>query len=395
MKGRRSFLLITLFISLLMFITGCWESDKTNSPSENQNVTLTAITVSPQNPSINIGETIRFSATGSYSDNSTKNITDSVTWTSSNITVSNIIARGVSSLSGGLASAIASGTTLITATLEGITSPARTLTVSSTIVTNLESISVNPATASISLGAGNSFTAIGAYDDGSTKDITNLVTWISSDEAIATIEAGGYTSPQSVGTTQITATLYGITSISGTLTVTNPTLTSIDVTPANPSVNLGGTKQLTATATYSNSSTQIITNTVTWTSSNEAIATIGVEGLATAQTVGETQITAALDGITSDPQTLSVVASLESIAISPTNPSISLGGTQQLTATGTYYDESTQDLTDTVTWASSNGEAATIGTDGLATAQSIGETEITATIGGVTASAQTLSVCFI
>ena len=139
MKGRRSFLLITLFISLLMFITGCWESDKTNTPSGNQNVTLTAITVSPTNPSLNIGETIQFTATGSYSDNSTKNITDSVTWASSNISVSNVIARGVSSLSGGLASAIAPGTTLITATLEGITSPARTLTVSSTIVTNLES----------------------------------------------------------------------------------------------------------------------------------------------------------------------------------------------------------------------------------------------------------------
>ena len=60
------------------------------------------------------------------------------------------------------------------------------------------------------------------------------------------------------------------------------TLTSIAVTPANPTVPTGTTRQFTATGTYSNTTTQDITSQVTWTSSNTAVATIDGSGLATA-----------------------------------------------------------------------------------------------------------------
>ena len=48
---------------------------------------------------------------------------------------------------------------------------------------------------------------------------------------------------------------------------------------------------------------------------------------------------------------------------------------QQLyTATGTYSDSTTQNITDSVTWASSNASAATITTSGLATGVGVGST---------------------
>ena len=47
-------------------------------------------------------------------------------------------------------------------------------------------------------------------------------------------------------------------------------------------------------------------------------------------------------------------ASLVSIAVTPANPSIGKGATQQFTATGTYSDSSTQNLTSSVTWSSTN-----------------------------------------
>src|SRR5262249_23018155 len=79
-------------------------------------------------------------------------------------------------------------------------------------------------------------------------------------------------------------------------------------------------------------------------------------------------------------------ATLTSIGVTPANPTVPVGGTQQFTATGTYSDSSTQNLTSQVTWASSNTAAATISSTGLATAVAAGTTTISATLGAVSGS---------
>jgi hypothetical protein len=82
-------------------------------------------------------------------------------------------------------------------------------------------------------------------------------------------------------------------------------------------------------------------------------------------------------------------ATLTSIAVTPAAPSIVVGATQQFTATGTYSDSSTKDLTSTATWASSTQTFATItATGGLATAVAAGTTTITATSGTVSGTTQ-------
>ncbi|MGH8615798.1 MAG: DUF4082 domain-containing protein, partial [Gammaproteobacteria bacterium] len=87
---------------------------------------------------------------------------------------------------------------------------------------------------------------------------------------------------------------------------TAPTLTSIAVTPANPTIQTSATQQFTATGTYSDSSTQNITTQVTWASSNTAVATVNSAGLATAgTTTGTTTISATL-GTVSGNTTLTV-----------------------------------------------------------------------------------------
>ena len=55
---------------------------------------------------------------------------------------------------------------------------------------------------------------------------------------------------------------------------------------------------------------------------------------------------------------------LTSITVAPANATLAVGATQQYTATGTYSDSSTQNLTHQVTWASSNTTAATISAPG-------------------------------
>ena len=84
--------------------------------------------------------------------------------------------------------------------------------------------------------------------------------------------------------------------------------------------------------------------------------------------------------------TSAVSATLVSIAVTPANPSIAAGGAQQFTATGTYSDNSTQNLTSSVTWSSTNASVATIDGAGLATAIAAGSTPIQATSGTITGS---------
>ena len=169
-----------------------------------------------------------------------------------------------------------------------------------------------------------------------------------------------------------------------------PTLQSIAVTPANPTILTGGTQQFTATGTYSDNSTQNLTSQVTWASSSTAVATIGTGGLATGVGAGTTTISATLNGVSGNTgltvQAAPPAPTLSSIAVTPANPTILTGATQQFTATGTYSDSSTQNLTSQVTWASSSTAVATIGTGGLATGVSAGTTTISATLSGVSGS---------
>jgi hypothetical protein len=77
---------------------------------------------------------------------------------------------------------------------------------------------------------------------------------------------------------------------------------------------------------------------------------------------------------------------LTSIAVTPAHPSTQAGNTQPFTATGTYSDNSTQNISTQVTWSSSNTGVATINSSGLATAIAAGSSSITAKLGSVSGS---------
>ena len=87
-------------------------------------------------------------------------------------------------------------------------------------------------------------------------------------------------------------------SLSANKNIIISTLTSIAVTPVNPTVQVGATQQFTATGTYSNGGTQNITGSVAWASSNTSVVTITSAGLATGMNPGSTIISATLSGIT-------------------------------------------------------------------------------------------------
>lgn len=163
--------------------------------------TLVSITVTPAAPSIVRGSTQQLTATGFYSDGSSKNITSSVQWTSAS--------AGVASVSSsGLVTALAPGTSTITASFGSISGSA-SLAVTTPAPT-LVSISITPAAASISLGTTQQFSAVGTYSDQSAADLTNQVNWTVTNSAVASISGAGLASPSQIGFTEVTATLDGM-----------------------------------------------------------------------------------------------------------------------------------------------------------------------------------------
>src|SRR6202522_4385730 len=336
--------------------------------------TLVSVAVTPANPSIAKGKTEQFTATGTFSDNSTQNLTGSVTWTSQTTSVVTITA-------GGLATGVATGASQIQAVSGGITG-STTLTVTAPTVV---SIAVTPANPSIAKCMIDQFTATGTLSDGSTQNLTGTATWSSVTTTVATITAGGLATGVATGTSVIKAVSGGITG-STTLTVTPATLVSIAVTPANPSIAKGTKQQFTATGTFSDNSTQNLTSKVTWSSQTTTVATISAGGLATGGATGTSQIQAASGAITGSTTLTVTAATLVSIAVTPANPSIAKGATEQFTATGTFSDSSTQNLTSTATWSSVTTTVATIAAGGLATGVGTGTSTIKAVSVGITGS---------
>jgi uncharacterized protein YjdB len=258
---------------------------------------------------------------------------------------------------------------------------------------NLASVTVSPANSIIAGTTSQKFTAKATYtDETPEKDVTDEAAWTSSDPSVATVSSSGLATPAQPGTTTITASLQG-RSASTTLTVTNAQLQSIDVTTSTPSIANGTRAQFTATGHFDDSTTQNLTSQVTWTSSDFSV-TISNTGLAASTALGAatSTITATLGAI-SGFTTLTVNSvTLTSVAVTPDSATIKVGLIEQFTATGTFSDSSTQNMTGEATWTSSDESAATVSSTGRALGKFAGSTTITATssalLGSVSGTAQ-------
>lgn len=344
--------------------------------------TLTSIAVAPSSTTIAPATKQTFTAVGTFTDATTQNISALVTWASDNpaaATISNTVG------SRGVATAVALGTCNITAAFNGVTSPGAPLTVSGATLT---AIDVNPVSFFIPPSSVVQYAAVGHFSDGSSQFITQTVTWASDDTNVATVNSSGAATGQGGGSAHITATLSGVTGTANLLVTASP-LVSLAITPTNGRIAAQTELLFTATGTFQDGSSQNLTGTARWTSSNGLVATIsntgGSNGLAVGVGAGTSTIGANIGTVVAPSVTLTVTnATLVSIAITPANPTISRGQNQQFTATGTFSDATTQNLTNQVTWSSSSPGVAVVNATGFATTAGTGTTTISAAFGSVT-----------
>jgi hypothetical protein len=130
---------------------------------------------------------------------------------------------------------------------------------------------------------------------------------------------------------------------------------------------------------------------VTWSSSDATVAIIsnvaGSYGLATSSGQGTATITATSASVFFSTTITIGQATVSSIAVTPSSIAILLGAAEQFKAIATYSDGSTEDITQSANWTSSNPIVASVSSTGLAISLLAGTTAISASAGVATSSA--------
>jgi Bacterial Ig-like domain (group 2) len=383
-----------LLLGLVLPLTSCVES-----PS------LTSITISPTNMNFGgAGLQAQLTATGYYSHpghpTATKDITDSVTWSSSAtecVTVSStgVITSGSDACSNILITASAAG-------FPGYISANMTVNVTqpssggggggTTTNGDVATISIIPGTQSVGRpGDTAQFLAIGTTSSGATVSLQGLVAWNSSSPQVATISASsGLATALTQGTSTITALYTNAdgTAATGTASFTvlsgvSEPYTSISIIPGDQALDTTQTGQFIALGTSGATGLiEDVTNAtnLSWTSSIPTIATVSSyptapAGLATGVSAGTTTITATLtntDGtVLTSTATVTVSSTpapepLLSLTIVPNSISVgNLQDTGQFLAIGTFSTTpNVQDLTNSVAWLSSEPSVFPVNTNG-------------------------------
>src|SRR5271156_2762875 len=232
----------------------------------------------------------------------------------------------------------------------------------------LTTITVAPGSQTIAAGSQRQFTATGNYSNHTSKVLPSGGTWKSSAANVASISTTGLVKVLGAGQTTISATLKAIDG-SVALTATD-NLVSITISASEANVNVGSDLQLTAMGTFQDGKPATPIANVTWTSSDKTDATISNLGVLTGLHGGQVTVTAKAGSISSDKQ-LSVTALLKTITLSPIGPAVLVGGRQQFSAIGNFNDGTTQDLTASATWSSSDQSKVSVA-KGLADGVAVG-----------------------
>lgn len=158
-------------------------------------------------------------------------------------------------------------------------------------------------------------------------------------------------------------------------------VTSVYVAPGYTTVIKNRTEQLTASAHYSDSTIVDVTASAQWSSSAPGVATVSPTGLVTAAGPGTATIQATYNSVTGGATVNVPQPVLTGIIVSPMAVFVSPGIPQQFTALAIYdYGASTQDITSTTSWTSSNPAVCTVDSKGVALCSALGKVNISAQV---------------
>lgn len=290
--------------------------------------------------------------------------TKDVEWKSSNEEVATVSSTGE-------VTALKAGTATITCSAvdgSGVTATCA-VTVTQVLVS---SISVAPSQVALRTTETAQLVATVSPENASNKELS----WVSSDETVATVDATGKVTAVKEGDAVITVLAMDGSGVTSEVKVSVvPTLAErVVLNLTSLSLKVAGTATLSAIVTPETTTNK----SVTWSSSNEAVATVSPEGLVTAVSLGEATITATAadgSGVTATCTVAVEPTLVSSITLSATSATLNKGENLTLTAAITPSDATDK----SITWASSDVTVTTVNENGEVTAVGPGTATITAT----------------
>jgi len=269
---------------------------------------------------VQVGRTLQLVAVGEFADGSAENITDEVQWS--------IAPPTVATIERGLLRATAAGEASITAALGTVASePLRIRVVEQPTPVTLRifaqtavpALPVEPSdptvpavpppcldcdgSATILIGDTLQFTATVEYDTGEWEEVTDRVTWQSSDEAVASFPSPGILQAHAAGTVRVDAVLESLRSNAIEVRVVpEASVTTLHVYPESSDrvVATGSSLFFRATALYDLGFARDVTDTATWHSSDPTIASFSAGGELTGREPGRVHVWAEFAGTTSN-----------------------------------------------------------------------------------------------
>jgi uncharacterized protein YjdB len=341
---------------------------------------LIGIVVSPLELELPLGAAHQLAAVGLLSDGERADVTASATWTAEPAGLveldpdrpGRLIARGV-------------GSSSVTASAGDVSSA-----VSVEIVDReLEVLTLTPGPITLPRGTEGALRAVGRWSDGEEEDLSDLAAWSSSNAEVAAVGLGVVTA-LAAGTTLVEARVFGVEE--RVLVTVGPAVEiGLSIEPTSLDLVLGSPGALSAVAALSDGSEQDVTDAVAWSSSAPSVATasgdLGREGLVTPVGPGAAIVTASRGAFSATASIDVGAAALVELAVEPAVLELAVGDAGAFTATGTWSDGSTGDLSGAVQWSLGPLGVALLGPTGGVTPLGQGEALVTATLGALSADA--------
>jgi len=242
--------------------------------------TVSSVTVSPASATLEINDTQQLTATVNVTPSTADN---TVTWSTSDASVATVSQTG-------LVTAVAQGTATITATsnLDNSKTGTCAITVNAPAAPiPVTAISID-ATTTIAIGESKTLTVTYTPSDANEG---KAVSWSSSNNSIATVDANGVVTGAAAGSVTITATSTTDPTITASCNVTVQAIavTNVSLNKSTLNLQVGGNETLTATVLPDNATNK----NLTWSSSAPAIASVDQTGKVTAHAAGSATITVA------------------------------------------------------------------------------------------------------
>ncbi len=265
-----------LLLTGLLFFCYC-------DPPEPEIIHVTGVTLNKTAIELTVGDAEQLTATVAPADATNK----SVTWSSNNGSVATVDANGrVTAVSAGSA-------TITVKTEDGGKTATCAVTVKNPVI-HVTGVTLNRDVMDLYVGDTGQLKATVTPEDATDKSVT----WQSSDNAVATVDAGGLVTARSSGSAYIRVYTkdLGFTAacrVRVTLFIAVEKVTVVDIQQRDTSrIAVGKTLQLYANVEPYDATEQ----TVTWTSSDEEVATVDGNGQVTTLKAGTVRITATAGG---------------------------------------------------------------------------------------------------